>query len=170
MQLINIDNGGTFTDICVVNGEQVSYTKTITTPFDLSQCLFDGLAGLLQSTGYIRYSTSQGTSALVQRKGPRLGLFADAELSAYSTPTQCSSISPTCTPSRLPAGMAFEPRWAHGRAPGFPLRTPVLVKVTHRSRSGALDAASERTLLFVAGSLAECCETLPQFAPLWGEP
>ncbi len=106
MQLINVDNGGTFSDICVVNGEQVSYTKTIATPFDLSQCLFDGLASLLQSTQYIRCSIPRGTNALVQRKGPRLGLLvADAELPAYSIPTQCSSISPTWMPSSLPAGI-----------------------------------------------------------------
>ena len=87
-RLINIDNGGTLTDICVVDGEEVRYTKTLTTPFDLSRCLFDGLAkasallygeermpSLLQSTDYIRYSTTQGTNALVQRKGPRLGLL-----------------------------------------------------------------------------------------------
>jgi N-methylhydantoinase A/oxoprolinase/acetone carboxylase beta subunit len=68
MQVINIDNGGTFTDICVVAGGRVSYTKTLTTPFDLSQCLFEGLAKaarlkgngessiakLLQATEYIR--------------------------------------------------------------------------------------------------------------------
>ncbi len=92
MQLINIDNGGTFTDICVVDGDRISYTKTITTPFDLSQCLFDGLtkaaklgngrsgvAALLQETEYIRYSTTQGTNALVQRRGPRLGLLVADE-------------------------------------------------------------------------------------------
>ena len=43
-RLINIDNGGTLTDICVVDGDDVRYTKTLTTPFDLSRCLFDGLA------------------------------------------------------------------------------------------------------------------------------
>jgi hypothetical protein len=126
MQLINIDDGSTFTDICVVNGEQVSYTKTITTPFDLSQCLLKGGRVSFRALDTSVYTTTQGTSALVQRNGPRLGLLvADAELSAYSTPTQCLSISPTCTPSRLPAEMAF---------------TPALVKVAHRSRSGALDA------------------------------
>jgi N-methylhydantoinase A len=87
-RLINIDNGGTLTDVCVIAGDEVLYTKTLTTPFDLSSCLFDGLtkasavvygterlAALLQTTGYIRYSTTQGTNALVQRKGPRLGLL-----------------------------------------------------------------------------------------------
>jgi N-methylhydantoinase A len=85
--LINIDNGGTLTDICVIDGTRVYRTKTITTPHDLSKCLFEGLTKaskliygeddlpkLLLTTNYIRYSTTQGTNALVERKGPRLGL------------------------------------------------------------------------------------------------
>ena len=43
-RLINIDNGGTLTDICVWDGKDFTFTKTLTTPFDLSQCLFDGIA------------------------------------------------------------------------------------------------------------------------------
>jgi len=87
-RLINIDNGGTLTDFCLVDGDEVRYTKTLTTPYDLSRCLFDGLtkvselaygeprlAALLQSTDCIRYSTTQGTNALVQRAGPQLGLL-----------------------------------------------------------------------------------------------
>ena len=87
-RLINIDNGGTLTDICVIDGARVYRTKTITTPHDLSKCLFDGLRKasriiygeedlprLLLTTRYIRYSTTQGTNALVERKGPRLGLI-----------------------------------------------------------------------------------------------
>lgn len=86
--LINIDNGGTLTDICVLDGETVWRTKTLTTPYDLSQCLFDGLRKiskviygeedllkLVSSAFHIRYSTTQGTNALVERKGPRLGLL-----------------------------------------------------------------------------------------------
>jgi hypothetical protein len=82
-QLITIDNGGTLTDVCVIDGERVTYTKTLTTPHDLSRCLFDGLdrvagrleppatlSGLLRSADNIRYSTTQGTNALVQRVGP----------------------------------------------------------------------------------------------------
>ncbi|HTU08919.1 MAG TPA: hydantoinase/oxoprolinase family protein [Trebonia sp.] len=87
-QLINIDNGGTLTDFFLVDGDKVRYTKTLTTPYDLSRCLFDGLAkvselaygeprlaALLQATDCIRYSTTQGTNALVQRAGPQLGLL-----------------------------------------------------------------------------------------------
>ncbi|MCW2490846.1 MAG: putative acetone carboxylase beta-subunit [Frankiales bacterium] len=89
-RLINIDNGGTLTDICVWDGADFTYTKTLTTSFDLSKCLFDGmtkasasifgepdLEALLHSTKHIRYSTTQGTNALVERKGPRIGLITD---------------------------------------------------------------------------------------------
>jgi N-methylhydantoinase A len=92
--LINIDNGGTLTDICVMDGAQVYRTKTLTTPFDLSKCFFEGLVkvssqiygqadivSLLSSTDHIRYSTTQGTNALVERKGPRLGVVLGGTLS-----------------------------------------------------------------------------------------
>lgn len=88
--MINIDNGGTFTDVCVIDGETVYRVKTPTTPFDLSECFFEGIRKvsrevlgtddvqrLLASTDVIRYSTTQGTNALVERKGPRLGVIAD---------------------------------------------------------------------------------------------
>lgn len=84
---INIDNGGTLTDICIMNGKSVSKTKVLTTPYDLSKCFFDGLqkasgvvygepdvARLLEEVELIRYSTTQGTNAICERKGPRLGL------------------------------------------------------------------------------------------------
>ena len=87
-RLINIDNGGTLADFCFGDGGEGRYTHTLTTPYDLSRCLFDGLAKvselaygqpqlatLLQSTDCIRYSTTQGTNALVQRSGPQLGLL-----------------------------------------------------------------------------------------------
>lgn len=89
--LINIDNGGTLTDICVIDGAKVHHTKTITTPYDLSKCFFEGLkkasvalygeeklVDLLLATDHIRYSTTQGTNAIVEKKGPRLGLIVGA--------------------------------------------------------------------------------------------
>ena len=89
-RLINIDNGGTLTDIVVGSGTDFTFTKTLTTPVDLSQCLFDAmdkaseqlfgepdLARLLHSTRHIRYSSTQGTNALVERKGPLIGLITD---------------------------------------------------------------------------------------------
>jgi N-methylhydantoinase A len=85
--LINIDNGGTLTDICVLKDNNFYKTKTLTTPYDLSKCFFDGLKDvskviygeedvtrLLAEVEHIRYSTTQGTNAIVERKGPKLGL------------------------------------------------------------------------------------------------
>jgi N-methylhydantoinase A len=116
-RLVNIDNGGTLTDVCVIDGDDVRYTKTLTTPFDLSSCLFEGLtkaadviygeprlAALLQSTGYIRYSTTQGTNALVQRKGPRLGLL-------IADPTIYDRLAETPLQAELLAALVG-PRWA----------------------------------------------------------
>ena len=91
-KLINIDNGGTLTDIWVLDGDQSYHTKTITTPYDLSKCFFEGLkkvsqviygqeelSKLLHSTDHIRYSTTQGTNALVQKKGPRIGIILTSD-------------------------------------------------------------------------------------------
>ena len=85
---INIDNGGTLTDICIIQDDEVRKTKVLTTPYDLSKCFFEGLqkasgvvygeqdvARLLEEVDLIRYSTTQGTNAIVERKGPRLGLI-----------------------------------------------------------------------------------------------
>lgn len=89
---INIDNGGTLTDICIIDGHRVDKTKVLTTPYDLSKCFFEGLEKasgvvygkpdvrrLLEEVDLIRYSTTQGTNAICERKGPRLGLIVDAK-------------------------------------------------------------------------------------------
>lgn len=96
-KLINVDNGGTLTDIWVLDGDRSYHTKTITTPYDLSKCFFEGLkkaAGeiygnedidsLLHSTDHIRYATTQGTNALVEKKGPKLGLILDGSMTLDS--------------------------------------------------------------------------------------
>ncbi|HEX4872056.1 MAG TPA: hydantoinase/oxoprolinase family protein [Nevskiaceae bacterium] len=104
--LINIDNGGTLTDICVIAADgRVHRTKTVTTPHDLSRCLFDGLRKvsrslygeedlqrLLLATDYLRYSTTQGTNALVERKGPRLGLITAGTLEGSALATLDSGL------------------------------------------------------------------------------
>jgi N-methylhydantoinase A/oxoprolinase/acetone carboxylase beta subunit len=93
--LISIDNGGTLTDACVLYGAKVFHAKTLTTPHDLTQCFVqvlrevakriygsDRIDTLLEEVDYIRYSTTQGTNAVVQRKGPRLGLILREGLKA----------------------------------------------------------------------------------------
>lgn len=89
---INIDNGGTLTNICILTDEGVQKTKVLTTPYDLSKCFFEGLhkasgvlygeanvARLLEEVDLIRYSTTQGTNAICERKGPKLGLITGKE-------------------------------------------------------------------------------------------
>lgn len=93
--LINIDNGGTLTDVVVVNDGAVHRVKTLTTPSDLSRCFFDGLEKaseavygtrdvdrLIGECDVIRYSTTQGTNALVQRRGPQIGVLVSADFDA----------------------------------------------------------------------------------------
>lgn len=90
--LISIDNGGTLTDVCATDGVTTIHAKTITTPHDLTECFIKSLealsqkisgevdvAELLASVDHIRYSTTQGTNAIVQRIGPRIGLLTDDE-------------------------------------------------------------------------------------------
>jgi N-methylhydantoinase A len=100
-KLVNIDNGGTLTDVVVLDGDTVHRTKTLTTPYDLSKCFFEGLrkvstqiygrddvVSLLSSTDHIRYSTTQGTNALVERKGPRLGILLTGSLDGATLRTE----------------------------------------------------------------------------------
>lgn len=86
--LVSIDNGGTLTDVCAFDGTRIFHAKTLTTPHDLTECLMAGLQALstkidggadpqrfITSIDHLRYSTTVGTNAIVQRKGPRLGLM-----------------------------------------------------------------------------------------------
>lgn len=88
--LMTIDNGGTFTDACLINKNQVISTKALTTPYDLTKCFIDVIKSaskelygkedirkLLNEIDYLRYSTTAGTNAIVQKKGPRLGLIVE---------------------------------------------------------------------------------------------
>jgi N-methylhydantoinase A/oxoprolinase/acetone carboxylase beta subunit len=83
---INVDIGGTFTDCLIIFGDQMVFGKAPTTTYDLSkgfmQALRETVASLglsleelLKSTEMIRYSTTLAINRLIERKGPRLGLF-----------------------------------------------------------------------------------------------
>ena len=65
-RLINMDNGGTLTDFCFVDDGEVRYTKTLTTPYDLSRCLFDGLAKVSE----LAYGEPQLATRAVHRLHP----------------------------------------------------------------------------------------------------
>ena len=65
-RLINMDNGGTLTDFCLIDGEEVRCTKTLTTPYGLSRCLLDGLAKVSE----LAYGEPQLATRAVRRLHP----------------------------------------------------------------------------------------------------
>ncbi|WP_205695445.1 hydantoinase/oxoprolinase family protein [Conexibacter sp. SYSU D00693] len=83
---INVDIGGTFTDCFATDGGRVAAAKALTTHHDLSDGFMTALGDLatelgtseddlLGRTQAIRYATTLGTNALIERSGPRLGLL-----------------------------------------------------------------------------------------------
>jgi N-methylhydantoinase A/oxoprolinase/acetone carboxylase beta subunit len=83
---INVDIGGTFTDCLIIYGKQMVFGKAPTTSYDLSRGFMQALREtvgslgisleeLLESTEVVRYSTTLAINRLIERKGPRLGLF-----------------------------------------------------------------------------------------------
>ncbi len=87
MNSIDIDVGGTFTDLILnLNGRTIQ-AKVPTTPYDLSVCFLNvieagakevdmPLEQLLPQMDLVRYSTTIAMNRLIERKGPRLGLIA----------------------------------------------------------------------------------------------
>src|SRR5579863_6729662 len=86
MNSIDIDVGGTFTDLVLNFNGKALIKKSPTTPYDLSVCftrvIEDGAASvgltineLLPAIDMIRYSTTIAMNRLIEKKGPRLGLI-----------------------------------------------------------------------------------------------
>ncbi len=86
MNSIDIDVGGTFTDLVLNYGGKTLIKKVPTTPYDLSVCfsrVIEEGAGalglkieeLLPAIDMIRYSTTIAMNRLIEKKGPRLGLI-----------------------------------------------------------------------------------------------
>jgi N-methylhydantoinase A/oxoprolinase/acetone carboxylase beta subunit len=84
MNSIDIDVGGTFTDLVLNYNGKALIKKSPTTPYDLSVCftrvIEDGAAALgmkiedlLPGIEMIRYSTTIALNRLIEKKGPRLG-------------------------------------------------------------------------------------------------
>jgi N-methylhydantoinase A/acetophenone carboxylase len=89
MNTIDIDTGGTFTDGVFRLNDRVVTVKVDTTPHDPVQCFMAcieegaGQLGmdkpeLLEATDVIRYATTAATNAIVQMKGPKIGLLVSA--------------------------------------------------------------------------------------------
>ena len=87
MNTIDIDVGGTFTDLVLNFEGQTIIKKSPTTPYDLSICFLGAieqgaeelnmeLDEMLPEIDLLRYSTTVAMNRLIERKGPRLGLIA----------------------------------------------------------------------------------------------
>src|SRR4029077_4102849 len=86
MNSIDIDVGGTFTDLVLNFEGKALIRKVPTTPYDLSVCfsrvIEEGASAvgkkmeeLLPAIDMIRYSTTIAMNRLIEKKGPRLGLI-----------------------------------------------------------------------------------------------
>ncbi len=86
MKRVSVDIGGTFTDCFVAWGDRYIESKALTTHQNLALGFNDALKSacrelqitereLLSQVDSVRYATTLGTNALIERKGPRLGLL-----------------------------------------------------------------------------------------------
>jgi N-methylhydantoinase A len=78
---VSMDIGGTFTDVVAYDEERGTYTagKASTTPHDLTEGVFAGLAQVVDSPaeiGFTVHGTTVGLNAFLQRKGEKVLLLA----------------------------------------------------------------------------------------------
>ncbi len=89
LNLLDVDIGGTFTDAFVVLDGRQATGKSLTTHADLSVGMLEAIGEAARRLGYqpsdafaaaerVKYSTTVGTNALIERTGPRVGLIATA--------------------------------------------------------------------------------------------
>ncbi|NMO00664.1 hydantoinase/oxoprolinase family protein [Gordonia sp. TBRC 11910] len=89
MRRVSVDIGGTFTDCFVVWDERTLLQKSLTTHQNLAIGFNEALetackelqlttTELLSGVDSVRYATTLGTNALIERKGPRVGLLTTA--------------------------------------------------------------------------------------------
>ena len=83
---IGVDIGGTFTDLCAVDGTGITAVgKVLTTHDEPARAVEEGLAALLAESGIaagdveqVVHGTTLVTNALIERKGSRTALLATA--------------------------------------------------------------------------------------------
>ncbi|MFV5516856.1 hydantoinase/oxoprolinase family protein [Acinetobacter gerneri] len=89
MKRVSVDIGGTFTDCFVVWNGQYIETKALTTHHNLAQGFNEALGKsskalgvtleeILANVDSVRYATTLGTNALIEHKGPKIGLLITA--------------------------------------------------------------------------------------------
>lgn len=111
------------TDACAVRDGVLFHAKALTTPFDLTKCFLDvlgrlsqeiygeeSLPRLLAETDHIRYSTTQGTNSVVERKGPMLGLIL-ARGNVLLAQGRPGEVQELLKPVLIDAGVGGRVRW-----------------------------------------------------------
>jgi N-methylhydantoinase A len=89
MRRVSVDIGGTFTDCFLAYDDKYIESKALTTHHNLASGFMEALnkacaeAGLplgevLRSVDAVRYGTTLGTNALIERNGPRVGILTTA--------------------------------------------------------------------------------------------
>lgn len=89
MKQVSVDIGGTFTDCFLVWDDIYLETKALTTHHNLALGFMDALEQACKELGRdirtvlsqldsVRYATTLGTNALIERKGPKIGLLTTA--------------------------------------------------------------------------------------------
>ncbi|PPE73231.1 hydantoinase [Solimonas fluminis] len=89
MKRVSVDIGGTFTDCFVAWGDRYIESKALTTHHNLALGFNEALSNacrelciterdLLSQLDSVRYATTLGTNALIERKGPRVALLTTA--------------------------------------------------------------------------------------------
>lgn len=89
MRRVSVDIGGTFTDCFVVWDGQYVESKALTTKHNLAIGFNEAIdeasnklgltrPGLLSGVDSVRYATTLGTNALIERKGPKIGFLTTA--------------------------------------------------------------------------------------------
>lgn len=89
MRRVSVDIGGTFTDCSLVWDGQYVEAKALTTHHNLALGFNASLANayarlglsledVMEGVDSVRYATTLGTNALIERKGPRVGLITTA--------------------------------------------------------------------------------------------
>lgn len=84
---VDIDTGGTFTDGLFTNGTEIKRVKVDTTPHDITVSWlnamregarafgFSTLREFLEQVDIVRWSSTTATNIIVEKKGPKIGLF-----------------------------------------------------------------------------------------------
>ncbi len=100
MKRIAVDIGGTFTDCFVVWENQYLQVKALTTHKNLSNGFNEAIDNacaqlaipretLMQEVDSVRYATTLGTNALIERKGPKVGLICTHGFEATVPVARC---------------------------------------------------------------------------------